>query len=343
MTTAKPKLKKGPIITIILIIVAIIIIFQFIYVVREDEQVVLVRFGEIIRSENEGNKDDAGLHWKSPVVQAISFTKKIQRWDGYVTEIPTKPDNQKILVDTTARWRIVEPKLYYESLKGIESEAAKKLDDIIDSAVRNIIRGSFFVQIVASDPKQIEDYFLSDPKMIQFVDEVRDSNGYIKGRMDIEDDILSVLKKNTTENFGIEVLDIIIKRVDYNQTNRSAAYDRMVAERNKIATEKEAVGEKRAKEIEGEISRYRSEKISEAYEIAEKLRGDGDAEAAKIYAEAYTTSQEDLAAGYASKEEFYEFFKLLEAYENLSPASELTISTESDFFKMLKDMEDPFK
>lgn len=335
------KVKKGPIVVIILIIIVIIVALQFIYVVREDEQVVLIQFGKIIDSVNEGDEKQAGLHWKAPWIQALTFTKKIQRWDGYATEIPTRPDNQNIFVDTTARWRIVKPILYYEQLKGSEAEAAGRLDDIIDSAVRNIIRGSFFIQVVASDTNQIEEYFKSDIKLTVYLEEVQ-INGYIKGRSDIEEDIRELIHDNTLKTFGIEIKDVIIKRVDYNQTNRRSAYNRMIAERNKVAAEKRAVGEKRQKEIEGETTRYEKEKLSEAHKISETLRGEGDAEAAKIYAEAYTDSAEDIRAGYASKEQFYEFYKLLEAYESLED-SELTISTDSDFFKLLKDMEDPFR
>lgn len=141
------KVKKLPIIIIIIAIILIIIALQFVYVVREDEQVVLIEFGSLIGSVNAGDSKEAGLHWKAPWVTANTYTKKILRWDGDPDLIPTRPDNQNIFIDTTARWRIKDPELFYRTLKGNIIAAAGRLDDSIDSAVRNVIRSSFFIQV----------------------------------------------------------------------------------------------------------------------------------------------------------------------------------------------------
>jgi modulator of FtsH protease HflC len=389
------KVKKLPIVIIILVIILIIIAIQFIYFVREDQQVVLIEFGNMKGSVNEGDSKEAGLHWKAPWVAANTYTKKILRWDGDPDLIPTRPDNQKIFIDTTARWRIIDPKIFYKKLKGSMSEASGRLDDIIDSAVRNVIRSSFFIQVVSSDeekinmvieegivvPKEIPieefeiDYLetLENSEYINFLntiytekegDDIRvhlkptitDNERKtlldilklikynipidvpMKGRNQLETEILNLVKKDTMKNFGIEIRDVIIKRVDYNDDNREAAYNRMIAERNKVATEKRSIGLRRKQEIEGEIEQFRRTEISKAYEQAQTLRGEGDAEAAKIYAEAYTDKQETQY----SKEDFYEFFIILQAYENLSRKSDVTLSTDSDFFRMLKDMESTF-
>ncbi len=393
------KVKKLPIVIIILVIILIIIAIQFIYVVREDQQVVLIEFGNMIGSVNEGNSKEAGLHWKAPWVAANTYTKKILRWDGDPDLIPTRPDNQKIFIDTTARWRIQDPKIFYRKLKGNMGFAAGRLDDIIDSAVRNVIRSSFFIQIVSSDeekinmvieegiliPKeiQINDFQtefieeLENPEYINFLNAVYlekegdDQRVHLrtnltdaekqelldilklinyklnpglpmKGRNQLETEILNLVKEDTLTNFGIEIRDVIIKRVDYNDDNREAAYDRMIAERNKVATEKRSIGLRRKQEIEGEIEEFRRTELSKAYELAQTLKGEGDAEAAKIYAEAYIDNPEDIQAGLPSKEDFYEFFIILEGYDNLSRQSNVTLSTDSDFFRMLKNIDSTF-
>ncbi len=398
------KVKKGPIVAIILIIIAIIILLQFVYIVREDEQVVLIRLGTMIGSVNAGDQDEAGLHFKAPWVSANIYTKKIMRWDGEPDLIATRPYKQHILIDTTARWRIKDPEQFYRKLKGDFTEAAGRLDDSIDSAARNIIRGSFFIQVVSSqeekigqvikDSLEIPSELTKEQFQKDFIEKFEDQDGNIlpefedeaefvksvyekpdkndgryklkenitkkekddlleimkfthynipmgsrmKGRNQLENEILSIVKDKILTDFGIEILDVIIKRVDYNDQNRQSAYDRMVAERNKVATEKRSIGLKRKQEIEGETEEFRRTEISKAYEEAQTLRGEGDAEAAKIYAEAYTDSPQDRALGLPSKEEFYEFYKLLQAYNQLSRNSDLTLSTDSDFFKMFKDM-----
>lgn len=390
------KVKKLPIVIIILVIILIIIAIQFIYVVREDQQVVLIEFGNMIGSVNEGDSKEAGLHWKAPWVAANTYTKKILRWDGDPDLIPTRPDNQKIFIDTTARWRIIDPKIFYKKLKGNMNEAAGRLDDIIDSAVRNVIRSSFFIQVVSSDEEKInmvikegivipqeiqvenfENDYLDEIEQAEYKDffnkiyskkegdnqrvylkpnlteeeretlldilkyinyNIKITKDSMKGRSELETEILNMVKRDTMKNFGIEIRDVIIKRVDYNDDNREAAYNRMIAERNKVATEKRSIGLRRKQEIEGEIEQFRRTEISKAYEQAQTLRGEGDAEAAKIYAEAYTDEQETEY----SKEDFYEFFIILQAYENLSRKSDVTLSTDSDFFRMLKNMESTF-
>ncbi|MFW5800182.1 MAG: protease modulator HflC [Spirochaetota bacterium] len=390
------KVKKGPIIIVILVIILIIVALQFIYVVREDEQVVLLQFGEIMATVNDGDKSEAGLHWKAPWIEAKIYSKKIRRWDGDPDLIPTRPDNQKIFIDTTARWRIVDPHKYYRRLRGDLNSAASRLDDIIDGAVRNVIRGSFFIQVVASDSDMIEEYFRSiefpieiepdefnenylgklqseEKKSIlkKYYKKDENSENYVikedltreetkeitnvliliqynvdisktlHGRNHLENQMLDIVKENTFEDFGIDILDVIIKRVDYSDANRQAAYDRMIAERRKTATEKRAIGSRIQKQIEGEITRFEKEEESKAYEVAETLRGEGDARAAEIYAKAYSNVPEDLEKG-INKEEFYEFYKLLRAYESLSEESGITISTDSDFYRLLKDMNSEF-
>ncbi len=342
----KKKIKKAPFIIIILVIITIIVAVQFIYVVREDEQVVLIEFGRIIGVENVGNepnrKSDAGLHWKAPWVSALKFSKKIQRWNGDPDTIPTKPDNQEIFIDTTARWRISNPETFYKTLGGNLSEAAGRLDDLVDGAVRNIIRGSYFNQVVSSDSDIIEEYFKSDNKLKDHIEKVK-INGKIKGRDELANEILKVVKNVTLESFGIEILDVIIKRVDYIDENRQAAYRRMIEERKKVSGQKIALGQGKAIEIAAEMNKYIKIKKSEAYAKAEEEKGKGDAEAAKTYAEAYTNNPQDTQRGLLSKEKFYEFYKMLESYESLSGDSEITISTDSDFFRLLKDMNSSFK
>jgi HflC protein len=262
--------------------------------------------------------------------------------------------------------------------------------------VRNVIRSSFFIQVVSSDEEKInmvikegivipqeiqvenfENDYLDEIEQAEYKDffnkiyskkegdnqrvylkpnlteeeretlldilkyinyNIKITKDSMKGRSELETEILNMVKRDTMKNFGIEIRDVIIKRVDYNDDNREAAYNRMIAERNKVATEKRSIGLRRKQEIEGEIEQFRRTEISKAYEQAQTLRGEGDAEAAKIYAEAYTDEQETEY----SKEDFYEFFIILQAYENLSRKSDVTLSTDSDFFRMLKNMESTF-
>ncbi len=359
-------MKKGSIkllvaigIILILLIIAAVL---FIYVVREDQQVVLLRFGKVIGTVNvEGqpiiydennnpveikNTKGAGLRFKAPWTNALFFSKRIKRWDGEANEIPTLPDSQNIFVDATARWKIVDPAKLYKRLNGDEEETSKRLDNAIDSAVRDIISSSFFIQVVASDSDEIEEFFRNDSKLAPYLDDVM-KNGKIAGRDEIQKQILNTLKvkneageqdEGNLSSYGLEVSQIIIKRVGYTDSNRQEAYKRMIAERTKVAREKIAVGNRKKKEIEGKIDRYKREKLSLAYRLSEIIKGQGDAKAAKIYANAYKNDPQDLARGYASKEDFYRFYKTLDAYANLPQDTELTLSTDSSFFTLLKDM-----
>ncbi len=359
-------MKKGTIkllvaigIILILLIIAAVL---FIYVVREGQQVVLLRFGKVVGTVNvDGqpviydennnpieikNTKGAGLRFKAPWTNALYFSKKIKRWDGEATEIPTLPDSQNIYIDAVARWRIVDPAKLYKKLNGNEEETAKRLDNAIDSAVRDVISSSFFIQVVASDPDEIEEFFRNDSKLTPYLDEVM-KNDQIDGRDEIQKKILNILKSKSESgeqdegnlsSYGIDISQVIIKRVGYTDSNRQEAYKRMIAERTKVASEKIAIGNRMKREIEGKIDRYKREKLSLVYRLSEIIKGQGDAKAAKIYANAYKNNPEDIAKGYASKENFYQFYKTLDAYANLPKDTELTLSTDSSFFTLLKDM-----
>lgn len=321
-------MKKIPIIVAVLVAVAAIFIVAFgpLFVVQEGEQAVVVRFGKIVAQHT-----TAGLKWRSPFVDSvIKYPKKLMSWDGEPQRIPTK-ENQFIYVDTTARWKIVDPAKFYESVNTLEG-AYGKLGDVVDSAVRTVISSNYLREAVRSS-----DEILSENKIETFqTGEVENSSTLQqlaitqtqyekidKGRRILAEE-MNTLVANIVPTFGIEVVDILPRQIKYSDELTESVYQRMIKERNQIAQAFRAYGEGKKAEWLGKLENEKRSILSNAYAKGEAIKGKADAEASKIYADSFGRDPS-----------FYEFWKAIESYKKTMPAFNKTLSTGMDYFKYL--------
>jgi len=304
-----------PVVMILAAIAALILVSSSFYVVSEAEQAIVTQFGAPV-----GDVKFAGPHFKLPFLQdVIRFDRRILKWDGDPNQIPTK-DKKFIWVDTTARWRIVDPLLFYKTV-ATENGAQSRLDDIIDSVVRDAVSGRLLVELVRGID-YVPEAGVTERFEVEGVEIPRDQ---IVGREEILASILEKAKASTPE-YGIELLDVQIKRVNYIEQVRRSVYERMINERKKVATQYRSEGEGEKADILGQMERELKEIRSEAQRQALEIRGRGDAEATAIYARAYNRDKE-----------FYAFIRTLEAYKKaIRDNGRLVISTDSDFYRYLK-------
>jgi modulator of FtsH protease HflC len=293
------------------------------YAVDQTEQVIITQFGKPVGDPI----TEPGLHFKLPLVQTISrIDKRFLEWDGAPVAIPTR-DKTYIHVDTFARWRINDPKTYFVRLHD-ERSAQSRLEDILGSETRNAIAKHDLIEIVRTDKnrKPLHDENLKTVPTgvgtigvlppIQF------------GRLKIEEEIKAAAAAKLAE-FGIELLDLRLKRVNYNPDVLDRIYQRMISERRQIAQRFRSEGEGEAARIAGQKERDLNEIQSTAYRQVQQIRGQADAKATEIYAHAYT--QNPQAA------EFYGFLKSMETYRKvLTKDATLVLSTDSDLFGLLK-------
>ncbi|MFQ5772207.1 MAG: protease modulator HflC [bacterium] len=308
---------KGSVIGIIVIVfLAFIILLGSLYTVDQAEQVIILQFGEPVGEPI----TEAGLHFKLPFIQTVvSFDKRVLQWDGEENQIPTS-DKKYIWVDTFARWRIEDPLKFYQSVRN-ERTAQSRLDDIIDSATRNFISENLLIEAVRNTNRKLE---TTIEEQMSFG--IEGAGQKIEmGREQIRKLILQKAKESMPE-FGIALLDVRIKRVNYIQEVREKVYERMISERKRIAEKFRSEGQGRKAEIDGERQKELQRITSEAYQKAQEIKGKADAEATKIYANAFNKDPE-----------FYSFIQTLEAYKNtMNTNTTLILNTDSDFLKYLK-------
>lgn len=305
--------------SLLLIAVAVIAFFIYgaAYTVDETEQVVVTQFGRIVGEPI----TDPGLKFKIPFIQTANyFNKNLLEWDGDPGQIPTL-DKTFIWVDAFARWKIVDPVKFFQTVNN-RFNAVGKLNDIIDPAVRNFITSHHLIEAVRSSNREL------DTEEVGLDDSFRKTRVYFQvdvGRQKINQGILEQAQPKLTP-FGIELVDVKIKRINYVEEVRKSVYGRMIAERNQIAEKFRSEGKGEAQKILGEKERDLQEIESEAFKRAQKIKGDADAEATVIYAEAY-----------GKDPDFYSFVQTLEIYrETLGQNSSLILSTDSEFLKYLK-------
>jgi modulator of FtsH protease HflC len=305
---------------------AILLLFAVLgsfYAVDQTEQVIVTQFGKPVGDPI----TDPGLHFKLPLVQTISrIDKRFLEWDGAPVAIPTR-DKTYIHVDTFARWRINDPKTYFVRLHD-ERSAQSRLEDILGSETRNAIAKHDLIEIVRTDKnrKPLRDENLKNVPTGVGTIGVLPSIQF--GRLKIEEEIKAAAAAKLAE-FGIELLDLRLKRVNYNPDVLDRIYQRMISERRQIAQRFRSEGEGEAARIAGQKERDLNEIQSTAYRQVQQIRGQADAKATEIYAHAYT--QNPQAA------EFYAFLKSMETYRKvLTKDSTLVLSTDSDLFGLLK-------
>jgi len=257
-----------------------------------------------------------------PFIQVVRrFEKRLLVWDGDPNQIPTK-GREFIWVDTTARWRIADARKFLENV-ATEAGAQSRLDDIIDSVVRDEVSNSELVELVRSISWVVpEDQTLgANPRERE--EELKKE--IARGREEITRIILNEAQKIIPQ-YGIELVDVRIKRLDYVKSVREKVYERMISERRRIAAQFRSEGEGRSAEILGEMERELKQIRSTAYRKVQEIRGRGDAEATLIYGRAYNRDPE-----------FYAFLRTLESYrEGDHSNSTLVLTTDSDFYRYLK-------
>lgn len=300
---------------IVVVIVVLIVVAGSLYSIDQTQQVVITQFGEPIGDPI----IEPGLRVKIPFVQKVNyFERRILSWDGLPTEVPTK-DKRFIWVDTTARWRIVDPLKFLQSV-GTERTALGRLDDIIDSATRNQITSHLLYELVRDSGRE----FVETEVSLEIEEEILEVKF---GREVITRAILAEAAQIVPQ-FGIELVDVRIKRVNYVERVREGIYARMIAERRRVAEQFRSEGQGKRAEIEGRRTKELQRITSEAYRTAQQIQGKADAEATNIYADAYNKDPK-----------FYSFLRTLEIYENtMDENTWLILTTNSDFYRYLKSL-----
>lgn len=310
-------MKNGVFIAIIALL-AIVLFGGVFYTVNETEQVVITQFGKPVGDPI----TDPGLHIKLPFIQnANVFPKTLLEWNGDPGQIPTQ-DKTFIYVETFARWIIKDPLKYYETVYN-EIAAQKKLDDILDSATFNFISSHHLVEAVRNSNRLLEKEVIASAGLAESVQE---QISIKLGRAGINRGIMEQAKPKL-EKFGIDLIDMRIKRINYVDEVQKKVYERMIAERKQISQQFRSEGMGESKRIEGEQQKELRRIKSEAYRMVEEIKGKADAEATRIYAEAFNRDPE-----------FYSFITTLDLYKkSMDGKTHIIMTTDSELFRYMKD------
>ena len=313
------KEAKGIVLLVVLGVIAFLS-SQLIYIVNEQEQVIITQFGEPVGEAI----TEPGLKVKVPFLQKANyFEKRYLEWDGDPNQVPTK-DKVFIYVDTFARWRITDPLRYFERLGG-EDQAKSRLNDILDGETRNAVASHDLIEVIRSSNRT--------PTKTELIEGIEQDTlqTIVIGRDAIQTQIVT-LANERAEDLGIEILDFRFKRINYAQEVRRTVYERMISERNRIADKFRSEGQGEASRITGEKERELLRIQSEAFREAETIRGRADAQAAAIYNAAYNKN--------SAARDLYSFIKSMEAYTNtIDSETSLIISTNSEFYKYLNSID----
>ena len=300
-------------------LLALIAVMSSAYIVDETKQVIITQFGKPVGDPIV----TPGIHFKIPIIQhANFFDKRFLEWDGDPNQVPTK-DKRFVWVDTYARWRIKDPLLFFQRVRD-ERGAQSRLDDILDGEVRNQIAKHNLVEIIRTTNREFEliEALVAGERVAEELPKVK------YGREEITRFIVEAVADRTLE-LGIELLDLRFKRINYVEAVRMKIFDRMIAERKRMAEKFRSEGQGEGSKILGDKERELKKIQSEAYKTAEEIKGKADAKAAAIYAAAYNQNKESR--------EFYKFLKTMETYKTtLSEKDWLILSTKGDFFKYLQ-------
>ena len=307
----------------ILVVAILLVLSGTFYRLEEGQQAIIVQFGRPVGAP----VTEAGLHVKLPFVQEIRrFEKRLLIWDGDPNQIPTK-GREFIWVDTTARWRIADAKKFLESV-ATEAGAQSRLNDIIDSVVRDQVSGSELVELVRSASWEVPEGEVLEEVPAEVREELKKQ--VTRGREELTRTILAEARK-VIPQYGIDLVDVRIKRLNYVESVREKVYARMISERKRIAARFRSEGEGRSAEILGTMEKELRQIRSTAYRRVQEIRGKADAEATRVYGTAYNRDPE-----------FYAFSRTLEAYkEGQNKNSVLILTTDSDYYRYLKKAAGP--
>jgi len=313
---------------VVVVLLVILVALGPFYIIEQGEQAVVTRFGKIVNTNIE-----PGLKFKVPVVDTVViYPKKILSWDGDAQRVPTA-ENQFIWVDATARWKIEDPQKFYEAVTSLEQGWAR-LDDVIDSTIRTVITSNNLREAVRNS--NLINEITTQPEILQQEDEEVDVEELRKltftettyetvrrGRNELSNEMFTIAA-DLTPDYGIELVDIIIRQIRYSEDLTESVYNRMIKERNQIAEAYRSYGEGKKAEWLGKLENERKTVLSEAYQESETLRGTADAEATAIYAGAYQRDPD-----------FFEFWRSIESYRKTMPNFRKTLTTDMDYFKFL--------
>ena len=304
------------IIAIIAVVAIVIVASNAFYVVDIKSQCVITQFGRPVKVVT-----NPGLNMKTPFVQKVRyFEKRIFEWDGESSDILTR-DKENIGINTWARWKIVEPLKFYTSL-GTEDRGQGVLDEVIESAVKNIVSAYPLNEVLRNSNRKLE-YTTVELEKAEIDKKVKVTHG----RNSLVKEINEMANKELSERYGMELVDVRIKHINYVPAVIPKIFDRMRSERIRIANKYESEGRREEAQILGYMKKELEKIESEGYKVATKTRGEADAEAIRIYADAYKKAPE-----------FYSFTKTLETYEKtIDNNTRLYLSTDSDYYQYLKD------
>jgi membrane protease subunit HflC len=304
--------------TLIAVAFLAILLFFSVYTVSETEQVILTQFGRPVG----GLVKEPGLHVKLPLIQDVHrFDKRWLEFDGDAREITTR-DKKYIWVDTYARWRIADPLRFYQAV-GDERGAQSRLDDIVDGETRNAVASFDLIELVRSSNRPFE-----KTEELEGIGAAEAMASVSTGREKIGQAILEKAAKITPE-FGIELVDVRFRRINYVESVQQKVFERMTSERKRIAERSRSEGQGRAAEIRGQKERDILALTSVGYRSAQELKGTADAKATGIYARAY-----------GKDPELYQLTKTMETLgAGLDDKTWLILSTDSDLLKYLKGPE----
>jgi membrane protease subunit HflC len=316
---------------IVLAVVTAVVAVGSLFVVPEGRTALVIELGKV-RGEAVG----PGLHFKWPVIaDVVDFDARVLSWDGDPERIPVK-DSKFIFVDTFARWRITEPKRFYNAVRD-ERGAQSRLDDILDGSVRDVVSTHYLLELVRTTDAPLESGIqegeaevastLEQTAAAADVALAREDLDAVGKRLEVRDRIFQICQTKLAElELGIELVDLRIKRIDYTDQVRDEVFRRMISEQERIAERYRAQGEGRRAEINGGTAQEQKRIESESYRTAEEIKGDGEAESTRLYADAYERDPD-----------FYRFVKTLETYAQiLGDDDTLILSTNSDLLRYLK-------
>lgn len=312
-------MKKSVIVIIIISVTAVLICLKgSLYVVDVRSQAVITQFGKPTRTIIE-----PGLYSKVPFIQEIRyFDKRLLEWSGEPSDILTR-DKENIGVGTWARWKITDPLKFYTSL-GTEARGQGLLDEIIESAVKNVVSAYTLKEVLRNTNRKLE-YTTKELEVAEDTKKVL----ITMGRDKIIEEIRKMAVRSLEGRYGIELVDVRIKYINYVEAVIPKIYDRMRSERIRIANKYESEGRREEAEILGSMKKELERIESEGYRTAEETKGQGNAEAIRIYADAYEKAPE-----------FYSFIKTLETYENtFNKQTHLILSTDGEYFRYLKSFQ----
>ncbi len=321
------------ILSLFVLFVGILIFSSSAYTVDQTEQVFITEFGKPVGNpiNSDPAVNEAGLHFKKPFIQQVNrIEKRILEWDGPATEMPTR-DKLYISVDNFARWRISDPKTYFEKLRD-ERSALSRLDDIIGSETRNVIASHDLIEVIRSEKNR-------KPSRDETLTAANSNLGMLPpiqfGRNSLDQQILKAAQPKV-RSWGIELLDVQFKRINYKPGVIDKIYARMASERQQIADRFRSEGAGEAAKIIGRKDRDLLSIQSEAYRKEQEIKGKADAQATGIYALAYNSN--------SSAADFYQFVKTLDTYKKTLGKDTTTIFTSnSDLFRLFKQINPPTK